>query len=99
MEHIAEYIDPMLFPIALVLWVIGKGIKKSDAIQDERIPWILPVIGFALVALWLCSQHVPVGAEWLGLIYTAIIQGTLCAAAAVWGDQLIKQTQKANNRP
>ena len=38
MDYIINYIDPMLIPIVIVLWCIGKGIKESKAIKDACIP-------------------------------------------------------------
>lgn len=96
MEYIINYIDPMLIPIALVLWCIGKGIKESKGIKDELIPVLLPLAGIGLVALWSCTQAIPaIPGEWLALIYNAIVQGILTGAVAVWGDQTIKQIKKA----
>lgn len=95
MENIINYIDPMLFPIALTLWCIGKGIKENKRIRDELIPVLLPLAGIGLVALWSCTQTIPAGlSQWLALIYNSIIQGILTGAVAVWGDQTIKQLRK-----
>lgn len=96
MDYIIEYINPVLIPIALVLWCIGKGIKENQKIRDELIPVLLPFAGIGLVALWTCTQGIPANTgEWLVLAYNSIVQGVLTAAAAVWGDQTIKQIRKA----
>ena len=48
--------------------------------------------GIALVGLWMLAQGQGFG---LALVANALIQGVLCAAVAVWGNQMIKQAGKA----
>lgn len=94
MEYIIEYLNPALIPAAIALWIIGRLLKESK-IRDELIPVLLVPCGIALVGLWLCSQGIPVGIdEWLVLAVNALVQGLICAALAVWGDQLGKQLGK-----
>lgn len=96
MDYIINYINPVLIPIVIVLWCIGKAIKAHQRIRDELIPVLLPLAGIGLVALWNCTQAIPAGlSDWLTLIYNSIIQGILTGAVAVWGDQTIKQLKKA----
>lgn len=92
MDYIVEYIDPVLIPIVIVLWCIGKGIKESKTIKDAYIPGLLTVAGIALVGLWMLAQGQGFG---LALVANALIQGVLCAAVAVWGNQMVKQAGKA----
>lgn len=92
MDYIVEYIDPVLIPIVIVLWCIGKGIKESKAIKDAYIPGLLAVAGIALAGLWMLAQGQDFG---LAIVANALIQGVLCAAVAVWGNQIVKQAGKA----
>lgn len=92
MDYIINYIDPMLIPIVIVLWCIGKGIKESKAVKDAHIPGLLAVAGVALAALWMLAHGQVTG---LQLVANAIVQGILCAAVAVWGNQIVKQAKKA----
>lgn len=92
MDYIVNYIDPVLIPIVIVLWCIGKGIKESKTINDAYIPGLLAVAGIALVGLWMLAQGQGFG---LALVANALIQGILCAAVAVWGNQIVKQAGKA----
>lgn len=66
-----------------VLWVIGAIVKKTPAIPDWLIPYILLVIGAAG------------GLVTVGLTAEGVIQGILAAGAAVLGHQLVKQTGEA----
>lgn len=100
MENIINYIDPMLIPIIIVLWCIGQFIKAAKPIRDELIPLLLVPAAVVLVALWNCTQGIPAdSSEWLVLLVNALIQGVLCAAVAVWGNQIAKQTQKLGGEP
>lgn len=92
MDYIVSYIDPVLIPIVIALWCIGKGIKEAKAIKDAYIPAILSAAAIGLVGLWMLAQGQTFGLE---LVANAIVQGILCAAVAVWGNQLVKQAQKA----
>lgn len=97
MDYIINYINPTLIPIAIVLWCFGVWLKNSS-VRNELIPWLLCPIGAGVVALWLCSQGIPTGlGQWLVLMVNSLIQGILCAALAVFGDQLAKQTDKIKN--
>ena len=93
MDYILDYLDPALIPSAIVLYFVGNWIKASR-IRDELIPWLLIPIGIGIVGLWQCTQGIPAGGQWIVLIYNAIVQGILCAALAVTGDQLAKQAGK-----
>lgn len=92
MDYIVEYIDPVLIPIVIVLWCIGKGIKESKTIKDAHIPGLLAVAGVVLAALWMLAHGQVTG---LQLVANAIVQGILCAAVAVWGNQIVKQAGKS----
>ena len=64
------------------LYIIGIIIKSTDAIRDKYIPLILLVIGI-------------IGTVMLqGFNVQALIQGVLVTGAAVYTNQLIKQTTK-----
>lgn len=96
MDYIIDYIDPAFIPIVIALWCIGRGLKESKAVKDAHIPALLAVIAVGLVGLWLCAQGLPAGiGQVLVLIVNALIQGILCAAVAVWGNQIVKQAGKA----
>lgn len=95
MEQIMNYIKPELLVVAVVLYFIGMGIKKSEVIQDQYIPIILGMTGVALCAVWVLAtcpldtmQNVAMA------IFTSIVQGILVAGLSTYVNQLIKQRQK-----
>ena len=53
MEQITNYIKPELLIVAFVLYFIGVGLKKSQAVKDKYIPLILGAIGVVVCAAWV----------------------------------------------
>lgn len=86
-EDFTQYINAELLVLIPVLYAIGFGLKKIPKIKDEFIPLILGGVGIALSVLYI---HTFTAAG----IFTAIVQGILCAAAAVYANQIYKQSKK-----
>lgn len=79
-ELLNEYIVQQALIVIPVLLIIGKILKETPKVRDWYIPYILLFFGIILaVAL-------------IGFNPDAIIQGVLVAGAAVFGNQLYKQT-------
>lgn len=87
MDNFIQYINAELLILIPVLYAIGAGLKKIEKIKDEFIPLILGVAGAVLSFIYIHSLT-PTG------IFTAITQGVLCAAAAVYANQIYKQGKK-----
>lgn len=83
-ENFTQYICAELLILIPVLYAIGYGLKKTEKIKDNYIPAILGGVG-VLFALLYVHSFTATG------IFTAITQGILCAAAAVYAHQLYKQ--------
>ena len=88
---ILDYIRPELLLIIPVLWVLGKILKEASFLRDKWIPLILGGAGILLAVFWVAGSAEPFGVIWL---FTAVTQGILCAGAAVYGHQLVKQAGK-----
>lgn len=86
-----ESIQPELLLIVPVLWVLGRLLKEASFLRNRWIPLILGIIGMLLAVCRTAGE-----AETLALsdIFTALTQGLLCAGAAVYGHQLVKQTKR-----
>jgi hypothetical protein len=93
---VTQYIRPELLVVVVILYCIALAIKKSTYIKDCFIPFIIGFISLALCAVYVLSVSAkPSGyQEVLSLILDIIIQGVCCAAAAVYFNQLYKQSQK-----
>lgn len=96
MEMIMEYVKPELLVLVPVLYILGAGLKKAASVKDEAIPATLGGAGITLAALWLVGSTGPAAdlPGWAMLVFTAIVQGLLCAGLAVYGNQLLKQAKK-----
>ena len=57
MEQIVEYIKLELITVAIVLYFIGMGLKKADAVADKYIPLILGAAGIILCAFWVLATE------------------------------------------
>lgn len=78
--NLMDYIVEQALILVPALYVLGMMLKNTEKIKDWTIPWILLVVGIlGSIAL-------------IGLNVNAVIQGILTAGAAVFGDQLVKQT-------
>lgn len=80
-DFMSYVIDKALILIPVLL-VIGKLLKTTPRFPDWCIPWVLLAIGIALSVLMF------------GMNVDAVIQGALIAGAAVYGNQLWKQTRE-----
>lgn len=78
--NIMDFITEQALILVPALYVLGMMLKNTEKIKDWTIPWILLVCG-------VCGSI-----ALIGLNANAVIQGILTAGAAVFGDQLIKQT-------
>ena len=95
MEQIIEYIKPELITVAVVLYFIGLGLKKAEAVADKYIPLILGAAGVILCAFWvLATEPLKDGQEIAMAVFTAVIQGILTAGLSTYVNQIIKQVRK-----
>lgn len=95
MEQIIEYIKPELITVAVVLYFIGLGLKKAEAVADKYIPLILGAAGIILCAFWvLATEPLKDGQEIAMAMFTAVIQGILTAGLSTYVNQIIKQVRK-----
>lgn len=84
----SSYINAELLILVPVLYALGSVIKNSEKVKDNYIPLILTIVGIALSGLYVLATE---GVTLLS-IFTGIVQGVLVAAAAVYANQVIKQT-------
>ena len=90
-----QYIKPELVIVAIVCYVIGIGLKKTQTIKDKYIPFILGTSSIVLCAIWVFANcPVSTGQEIASAVFMAITQGILMAGLSTYVNQLIKQTKK-----
>lgn len=80
MEQIMNYVKPELIVVAVVLYLIGIGLKKAGAVPDKYIPLLLGGIGIVLCAVWVLATSPLKGVQDISMaVFTAVIQGILVA--------------------
>lgn len=90
-----NYIKPELLVLIPVLIFIGYCLKTSAAVKDKLIPVLLAAAGVVLAAVYvLATTNITAPQDGAQAVFTAIVQGLLCAAGAVFGDQIVKQHKK-----
>lgn len=95
MEQIMNYVKPELVVVAVVLYFIGMGLKKTEKVSDKYIPLILGGIGIVLCAVWvLATCTLGSGQDIAMAVFTSIVQGVLVAGLSTYINQIIKQAQK-----
>lgn len=93
--NIMDYIKPELVIVAIVLYIIGVGIKKTQTIKDNLIPYILGLSGIFLSGIWVFANcPISNGQEIATAVFMAITQGILMAGLSTYVNQLIKQLSK-----
>lgn len=92
-----EYIRPELLILVPVLYFIGVAFKHSK-IKDKLIPIFLGCVGIVMSAVWLFSVS-PISGyqDVFTLIFAAVTQGIICAAASVYVNQVYKQIKEGDD--
>lgn len=91
----ADYIKPELLVLIPALVFIGYCMKTSTAVKDKYIPGLLAAVSVVLAAVYvLATTVIATPQDWAQALFTAIVQGLLCAAGAVFADQAVKQSKK-----
>ena len=87
-----DFIIPELLVLIPALYIIGEIVKSSLGEAGNRhIPAILGMVGIILAVIWelsVCRDNLALA------VFTAIVQGILCAGAAVYANQILKQLNK-----
>lgn len=92
---IKDFIKPELLVLIPVLYIVGRGFKKTSLIKDKFIPLLLGSISILLAGLYTFATSDVNGIKEITMaIFTAITQGILIAGASVYANQIYKQLQK-----
>lgn len=95
MEQIMNYVKPELLVVAVVLYFVGMGLKKTQKVPDNFIPVLLGICGVVLCAIWvLATCQMETGQERAMALFTSIVQGILTAGLSTYVNQIIKQAGK-----
>lgn len=91
-QLILQYVKPELLVLAVVCYLVGIAIKKIETIKDKYIPLILGVFAVFMAGIYVfATSDFESAKNVLIAIFTAIVQGILCAGLSTYTNQLIKQ--------
>ncbi|WP_379135949.1 phage holin family protein [Paenibacillus sp. sgz500958] len=79
---VSEFIKPELLIVVVVCWIIGYVLKQTPKVPNWIIVYVVTLVAIIIVCLIL------------GFIADSILQGIICGAVSVYGNQLIKQAKK-----
>lgn len=82
-DEVEKLIEPSLTIVVVACWVIGYILKQTPKVPDWTIIYAVTA---AAIVFTVCI---------LGFHVQSVLQGILCGAFAVYGNQLVKQTGKA----
>lgn len=86
--EITNYICPELLCLIPMLWVLGRLLKSAPFFSDNLIPLALGVVGVLTAVCYFVGEE---GMNDAAGLVTAAVQGILCAGAAVYGHQMVRQ--------
>ena len=85
MEQILQYVKPELLILIPVLYFLGRGIRRTERVDEKYFPLVLGMIGIVFSSIWvagtscLCTVQ-----EVATALFTALVQGVLVAGLTVW---------------
>lgn len=82
---VSSFVKPELLLVLTVCWVIGYVLKQTPRVPDWTIIYIVTLVSIVVVCLMM------------GLSPDSFLQGILCGAVAVYGNQLVKQVKKGTD--
>lgn len=84
------YVKPELAVLIPALYGLGLILKNTKKISDNYIPAILTVVSMVLTCFYVLGTE---GVTFISIV-TGVVQGVICAAGAVYTNQLYKQSTK-----
>ena len=100
MQALQEYIKPELLVLVPLMFGLGAALKADKRFPSANIPYTLAVAGMALAALYGAAPAQLDGWQSGALaVFTAIVQGGLCALASVGLHQMYKQAKEKKEEP
>ena len=79
---VSEFIKPELLMVVAACWIIGYVLKQTPRVPNWTIIYAVTLVAIIIVSFTL------------GFTVESFLQGILCGAVAVYGNQLVKQTKR-----
>ena len=84
------YVKPELAVLIPALYGLGLILKNTKKISDNYIPAILTAVSMVLTCFYVLGTE---GVTFANIV-AGVVQGIVCAAGAVYTNQLYKQSTK-----
>lgn len=89
MEQVFEFVRPELLVVVVVCYCLGLFLKGVPKIKDWVIPFVLLVSSVIMCVLYM---GLVIEKQWTPeIIFVSLMQGILCAAMTVFGNEILKQ--------
>ncbi|ASA25431.1 phage holin family protein [Paenibacillus donghaensis] len=79
---VSEFIKPELLMVVAACWIIGYILKQTPRVPNWTIIYAVTLVSIIIVFFML------------GFTVESFLQGILCGAVAVYGNQLVQQTKR-----
>ncbi len=79
---VSSFIKPESLIVVAACWAVGYALKRTPRVPDWGIIYVVTMVAVIMVCFLT------------GFNAESILQGILCGAVAVYGNQLVKQTKK-----
>ncbi|WP_443722397.1 phage holin family protein [Ruthenibacterium lactatiformans] len=90
-----EYIKPELFVLVPLMFGLGAALKADKRFPSANIPYTLALVGMFLAAMYvMATAQLDSWQSVVLAVFTAIVQGGLCALASVGVHQVYKQAKE-----
>jgi hypothetical protein len=94
-SFILAFIKPELLILAIILYFVGMAFKSSKVVKDALIPFILCGISIVICLGYVFGTTDITSTKGLCMaLFTALVQGFLCAAAPTYVDNFIRQAKE-----
>ncbi len=88
---VLNFVRPELLILVIFVWCLGLFLKKTPAFKQEWIiPMILLVVSIIITVLYIA--FVIGDGLTAASVISAVIQGVIIAALAVFGNEILKQS-------
>lgn len=82
---VSSFIKPELLIVVAACWAVGYSLKKTPRVPDWSIIYVVTLVAVFMVCFMT------------GFTPESVLQGILCGAVAVYGNQLVKQAKKGTD--
>ena len=99
MEELMQYIRPELLAVAVVLYLVGMGLKKADVVKDKWIPIVLGGVGVIICGIYIFATCTCDGIQGIAMaVFTAITQGIVVAGLSIYIPKMMEIIKNKNDK-